>query len=30
VTDEPVAQTRAFWQDLGLPGLFDVHVHFLP
>ncbi|GAB3768559.1 hypothetical protein FB382_002694 [Nocardioides ginsengisegetis] len=21
---------RAFWQDLGLPGLFDVHVHFLP
>ena len=22
--------TRAFWQDLGLPGLFDVHVHFLP
>ncbi len=27
---EPVAATRAFWQDLGLPGLFDVHVHFLP
>ena len=27
---EPVAQTRAFWQELGLPGLFDVHVHFLP
>ncbi len=24
---EPV---RRFWQDLGLPGLFDVHVHFLP
>ena len=22
--------TRAFWQRLGLPGLFDVHVHFLP
>ena len=21
---------RAFWQDLGLPGLLDVHVHFLP
>jgi uncharacterized protein len=20
----------AFWQSLGLPGLFDVHVHFLP
>jgi predicted TIM-barrel fold metal-dependent hydrolase len=28
-TTEAVA-TRAFWQDLGLPGLFDVHVHFLP
>ena len=27
---EPVARTRAFWQELGLPGLFDVHVHFLP
>ena len=26
----PVEETRAFWQDLGLPGLFDVHVHFLP
>ena len=24
------APVRAFWQDLGLPGLFDVHVHFLP
>lgn len=21
---------RAFWEGLGLPGLFDVHVHFLP
>ncbi len=20
----------AFWRDLGLPGLYDVHVHFLP
>jgi predicted TIM-barrel fold metal-dependent hydrolase len=20
----------AWWQELGLPGLFDVHVHFLP
>jgi uncharacterized protein len=29
VTDE-VAQVRAFWQGLGLPGLYDVHVHFLP
>jgi predicted TIM-barrel fold metal-dependent hydrolase len=27
---EPVETTRAFWQRLGLPGLFDVHVHFLP
>lgn len=25
-----VAPVRRFWQDLGLPGLFDVHVHFLP
>jgi predicted TIM-barrel fold metal-dependent hydrolase len=24
------AAVRAFWQELGLPGLFDVHVHFLP
>ncbi len=24
------APVRAFWEDLGLPGLFDVHVHFLP
>lgn len=21
---------RRFWESLGLPGLFDVHVHFLP
>jgi len=27
VTDDDVP---AFWQSLGLPGLFDVHVHFLP
>ena len=27
---EPVAETRAFWERLGLPGLFDVHAHFLP
>ncbi len=27
---EPVETTRAFWQDLGIPGLFDVHTHFLP
>jgi hypothetical protein len=35
VTDPPdraedVAPVRAFWEGLGLPGLFDVHVHFLP
>ncbi len=27
---EPVEDTRAFWRGLGLPGLFDAHVHFLP
>jgi predicted TIM-barrel fold metal-dependent hydrolase len=25
-----VAPVRAFWESLGLPGLFDVHTHFLP
>jgi predicted TIM-barrel fold metal-dependent hydrolase len=29
-TPEPISETRAFWQRLRLPGLFDVHVHFLP
>ena len=24
------ADVPAWWQALGLPGLFDVHVHFLP
>jgi uncharacterized protein len=24
------AQVPAFWRSLGLPGLIDVHVHFLP
>ncbi|MGA8847074.1 MAG: amidohydrolase family protein [Nocardioides sp.] len=24
------AAVRAFWVELGLPGLFDVHAHFLP
>ena len=31
--DEPSladADVPAWWQRLGLPGLFDVHVHFLP
>ena len=26
----PEPEVAPFWQDLGLPGLFDVHVHFLP
>ncbi|MDF1602912.1 amidohydrolase family protein [Nocardioides sp. YIM 152315] len=31
MTDHPdVEPVRAFWERLGLPGLFDVHVHFLP
>ena len=25
-----IADVREFWESLGLPGLFDVHVHFLP
>ena len=29
-TQSDVAPVRAFWEELGLPGLFDVHVHFLP
>lgn len=29
MTDD-VDDVRRFWQSLGLPGLFDVHVHFLP
>ena len=28
--EEDVPAVRAFWEGLGLPGLFDVHVHFLP
>ena len=27
---EDVGRVRAFWEGLGLPGLFDAHVHFLP
>lgn len=27
---EPEPDVTSFWRDLGLPGLFDVHVHFLP
>jgi uncharacterized protein len=25
-----VAEVTAFWQGLGLPGLIDLHVHFMP
>lgn len=25
-----IAEVNAFWQGLGLPGLVDVHVHFMP
>lgn len=30
MSDPDVPAVREFWQGLGLPGLFDVHVHFLP
>ena len=33
MTEGPPADAddvRRFWEALGLPGLFDVHVHFLP
>jgi hypothetical protein len=25
-----IARVTAFWRDLGLPGLIDVHTHFMP
>jgi uncharacterized protein len=25
-----IAEVNAFWQGLGLPGLVDVHIHFMP
>ncbi|MEO5873808.1 MAG: amidohydrolase family protein [Streptosporangiaceae bacterium] len=25
-----ISQVRAFWRELGLPGLIDVHTHFMP
>ncbi|HET7352190.1 MAG TPA: amidohydrolase family protein [Marmoricola sp.] len=28
--DDAESEVTPFWRDLGLPGLFDVHVHFLP
>ncbi len=30
VTDADAVAVRGFWQDLGLPGLIDVHTHFMP
>jgi predicted TIM-barrel fold metal-dependent hydrolase len=30
VEPTPEPEVTPFWRDLGLPGLFDVHVHFLP
>jgi uncharacterized protein len=30
MTDPDAEAVTAFWRDLGLPGLFDVHTHFLP
>ncbi|WP_225638459.1 amidohydrolase family protein [Streptomyces solaniscabiei] len=27
---EEVGHVRAFWEGLGLPGLVDVHTHFMP
>ncbi|MET9423132.1 amidohydrolase family protein [Streptomyces sp. NPDC006540] len=28
--DDAAAEVRRFWQRLGLPGLVDVHTHFMP
>ncbi|MEW2273084.1 amidohydrolase family protein [Streptomyces sp. SID685] len=28
--DEEAAEVRRFWDRLGLPGLIDVHTHFMP
>lgn len=28
--DRPGPEVAPAWRDLGIPGLFDVHVHFLP
>ena len=30
MTDQDAEAVTAFWRGLGLPGLYDVHVHFLP
>lgn len=29
-TEHSDAQVAGFWQELGLPGLIDVHTHFMP
>ncbi|OBC16957.1 amidohydrolase [Gordonia sp. 852002-50816_SCH5313054-c] len=29
-TAAEAAQVRKFWRDLGLPGIIDVHTHFMP
>lgn len=29
-TAAEAAAVTAFWQELGLPGLVDVHTHFMP
>lgn len=29
-SDDEAAQVRAFTERLGLPGIFDVHTHFMP
>jgi uncharacterized protein len=28
--DSEAAEVTAFWRELGIPGLVDVHVHFMP
>jgi imidazolonepropionase-like amidohydrolase len=27
---DETARVTAFWRELGLPGLVDVHTHFMP
>lgn len=29
-SDAEIAAVRAVWSDLGLPGIIDVHTHFMP
>ena len=30
MTATDTVAVTAFWRDLGLPGLVDVHTHFMP